>query len=134
VVGQIPHEASDQASSFGCHPVKRVESSLVDQLSIESDVELCIYFTSRTFGDGKKASKLNTSASFETFRDIGHYGNSGTTYLIAKSEVTRERAVVRHGIDGACQFPGLLPSLYILESFDLCHDPQPATRNPQPSY
>jgi len=99
MVGKIPHEVSDEVCGFGCHLVKRVELRLIDQPCVESDVELRFYFTSRPFGDRKKAPKLNSAAAFESFRDIGHYRDSGTAYLIAKSEISSERALLRRVID-----------------------------------
>ena len=62
------------------------------------------------------------SSTILTFRDVGHYRDSSTLYLITKPEVTRKQRVpVRLGIDLFRKLPSLLPGFYVFKSFNLRH-------------
>ncbi len=92
---------------------------LRDIPQFESNVQMALYFECRAIGHGEEAHEVLAAGTPKTYGHIRHNRNSRAPNLVAQTEVTRERFLLRNLVYGDRQFLRFLPSLDIFESLNL---------------
>jgi hypothetical protein len=63
---------------------------------VESDQQLRSNLAARTFRDYEKAREFRSRAAFEALRNVGHHGQSRTSYLIYENYISGESSRTAH--------------------------------------
>lgn len=79
---------------------------------------MALDLTSRSLGHTQKLDKFTGTTAFVTFSNIGHDGDAGPTYLIAKSKIFPKGSIARDGINILGQLSCPLPGFNIPERLE----------------
>lgn len=118
---EVAHEPSDKLTDSIRLLIELLETGLPDQAGVQSDIELRLDFTGRSFGDGEKPAELNASVPLESLRYIRHHRDCRASYLVPQSIIPRKRTGVGGGIHVSGKFARPSPGVDILKSFKGSH-------------
>ena len=88
--------------AFGWELLGRLELFFGDEMLVEGNVQHASYFTNGPAWNIDEPGEVLVAAAFEAFGDVVHYGDGGSTKLVAQASVGSQIRVPAERIDHVC--------------------------------